>query len=603
MSKEITVTRPEQEAGKELLGEKLETIHWSHKKPLYAPFFENVVICNKRTAVKSSIVIIAAFANPDTVNLFSKLDKLDEREKYELIFVDNGCNNSYSKAVLKYSDIFICLTSNTGAYFARNVGSVFASGEILIFLDDDAWCHSQIIQEFHDAFDILDVHLVRGAILPKTDGAINAIAEHYYLDDSPHSVYANIEGNVAVSAETFFKIGGWDDEIQFGGGGVELSYRIALKDPDMRKLIYWPYAIIYHDYKRPLDRLAEKRTKQKASLSRIREKFPQIDAFRGQFTPLAMRPDILLFKDNNAYDKSFFQKKALEYFYHNEKDKLLADVLRLRGWQAKWPIITKWVKNFTRVDPKSRRKPLSIIVVVNDFIKLTQKCLDAVSRERSTVRDAEIVLVVPEDIIVKIACQLKHLAVDVVVKVKVGIDYYLACNIGAAFSSGSVLFFVAPNSVPMPGFLHEHISALLDGTKYVSIGKTSGSSQPSQPPASGDEVILTRDHNFAIVASVFYEVKGWTEGLPKGTAGVYLSAKIYAISGHSLDGFVQTSSARVLMPATGAEIEVSEMEKRYTLMWKVLAGQFEFSGRFIKDLSARNPIYGSLTTDVQFDSR
>ncbi len=53
------------------------------------------------------------------------------------------------------------------------------------------------------------------------------MATDYYLGDKPFPIYADLEGNTTYKAKAFFKFGGWDDEIKFGGGGVDLSIRLS----------------------------------------------------------------------------------------------------------------------------------------------------------------------------------------------------------------------------------------------------------------------------------------------------------------------------------------------------------------------------------------
>jgi hypothetical protein len=62
--------------------------------------------------------------------------------------------------------------------------------------------------------------------------------------------YINLEGNSSFKKDILIEVGGFDPAIQGAGGGegLELTHRIINKCKDKSKLIYYPNAIIYHDY-------------------------------------------------------------------------------------------------------------------------------------------------------------------------------------------------------------------------------------------------------------------------------------------------------------------------------------------------------------------
>ena len=56
----------------------------------------------------------------------------------------------------------------------------------------------------------------------------------------------------------FFPAGGWDDALDFGGGGYNLTKRMLEVEPNKLKYAYVPGAILHHDYVQSLDHLREK---------------------------------------------------------------------------------------------------------------------------------------------------------------------------------------------------------------------------------------------------------------------------------------------------------------------------------------------------------
>lgn len=65
--------------------------------------------------------------------------------------------------------------------------------------------------------------------------------------------------------QLFFAVGGWDDEIIFGGGGIDLAFRLLQVESDRRKQIYSPVPIVYHDYAANEEHLALKHKKERVS--------------------------------------------------------------------------------------------------------------------------------------------------------------------------------------------------------------------------------------------------------------------------------------------------------------------------------------------------
>lgn len=72
---------------------------------------------------------------------------------HEIIFVDDGSQESPEKLVAPYEAIFIRLGKNRGPVAARNAGAARATGEYLLFLDVDAELHQDYTNILSTAFD------------------------------------------------------------------------------------------------------------------------------------------------------------------------------------------------------------------------------------------------------------------------------------------------------------------------------------------------------------------------------------------------------------------------------------------------------------------
>ena len=278
---------------------KLKQKNWTRKYLSYQRYFEYVSFLNRIQSPSISIVVISWQFCDDIIKNFQILQQQREMD-FELIFVNNGGTPGEFDRLKPFIDTYIKLSENTGAYLARNIGAVFAKAPILLFLDDDCLPASNLIQAHLLAFETFDVIAVRGVCLPKTkDNPFNSLAKHYYLGGQSFPRYSDLEGNTSYDTTIFNKIGGWDDEINFGGGGIDLSIRFINIEPDKRKQIYSPEPVIYHDYVRDKDQFETKREKQIKSFERLRKKHHVFDSFQRRWDRFYRRSELVVKKENN----------------------------------------------------------------------------------------------------------------------------------------------------------------------------------------------------------------------------------------------------------------------------------------------------------------
>lgn len=271
---------------------------WQYKKKRYADCFKSATFLRRIESPVISIIVISWRLHPDNIKSFEILEK-QRGDNFELIFVDNGGKEGEFNALKPYINTYVKLNTNTGAYLARNIGSFFAQAPILLFLEDDGIPEHNLVRAHLDLFEKYDIIACRGAYIPKTDNPMNKMQDHYYIGDKEYPTFAIVEGNTSYRAEQFFQVGGWDDEIRFGGGGLELYFRLLTIEPDKRKQIYSPLPIIYHDYARDEEHLKEKRRKQEMSFARLREKYPQWDEVGSNYRMNSDRGDLLIKKSNS----------------------------------------------------------------------------------------------------------------------------------------------------------------------------------------------------------------------------------------------------------------------------------------------------------------
>lgn len=325
----------------QILRSKLEEKKWSFKYELYSRYFETATQFNKIENPHISVVIISWRLHKDTLKNLKSLEK-QRKHNFELIFVDNGAKDGEFASLIPYIDTYIKLNTNTGAYLARNVGAVFANGPILLFLEDDGISDIDLIEshiETHNSFDII---AVRGVYLYKTNNPFNKRQLHYYLGGNIFPHYSNLEGNSSYLSQIFYKVGGWDDDIIFGGGGPELAIRLLDVEPEMSKQIYSPASIILHDYVKDEEHYISKRKKQQLSLIRLKEKHIEWDNYFKKWSELRNNPNLV--KSKTTLEKYNHLKEKIRSRYLEKIEMINFDKLSIYNEKAFDNIINKAIQ-------------------------------------------------------------------------------------------------------------------------------------------------------------------------------------------------------------------------------------------------------------------
>jgi hypothetical protein len=325
------------------------------------------------------------------------------------------------------------------------------------------------------------------------------------------------------------------------------------------------------------------------SYDRLLKKLPHLAEFRSQFHQLENKTDALLLKDGKSLENRELVKKASAYFFKNPSDGMLADILRMRGWQSKFPIVSQWVIDCSPVDPRNR-KNLSLVLYIENYTPAVAKCLAVLDGEKNSLNDVEIILVAQANALSSVPRELLE-TVDTVVKVRDGIDYYLASNIGAAMATGLVLLFVDPCTLPLEGFLYAHVTNYVQHNGYVSVGDHFQSFQDFKEGSAAQGVMLVCHHNFAVTADVFFLIKGWREGIPKGAGVIDLSAKLYGLADKNISYFVKNDGAKTVTPHAEPFEDVDKMDKERELGWQIVNATYEFSDDLIRDITTGNTKY------------
>jgi GT2 family glycosyltransferase len=278
----------------------LQKRRWCDRAVFYDSLLVRVSVNRLIEDPKASVIVICWQASEDLIQTLRSLNN-QTRSLHEIILINNGIPDGNLEAVFPLVHTYISLRRNCGAYIARNIGAVFAVAPILVFLDDDAVVNRGFVAAHLEAFNKYDIISLRGRCIPRTANPLNERAKnHYDLGVKPFPVRVNLEGNCSFAAGPFFQVGGWSDEIIFGHGGPELCYRLTKAYPNRCLQIYYPKAVIYHDYAKNEEHLQQKRAKQKQSLDTLKRKYSDWNDFNASWLPFKNKSHLIKPRNNTA---------------------------------------------------------------------------------------------------------------------------------------------------------------------------------------------------------------------------------------------------------------------------------------------------------------
>jgi cellulose synthase/poly-beta-1,6-N-acetylglucosamine synthase-like glycosyltransferase len=176
-------------------------------------------------------IVVCCYNGADTIrNCLESLVKLDY-PNYEVIVVNDGSTDE-TVAIVKEYDFRLISIANQGLSNARNVGFESAAGEIVAYIDDDAFPDEQWLKYIAAKFHDTDCAGVGGPnIAPLGDGKIadcitNAPGGpmHVLVSDQEAE---HIPGcNMAFRKDCLKAIGGFDQKFKIAGDDVDLCWRI-----------------------------------------------------------------------------------------------------------------------------------------------------------------------------------------------------------------------------------------------------------------------------------------------------------------------------------------------------------------------------------------
>jgi len=198
----------------------------------------------------------------------------------EILIIDNGSSNVFIPDIkYRYRTRFYSQPVK-GLSYARNLGLHFATGDIVAFIDDDAFAHSSWLRTAVSHFIDPSVACVTGRIVPvDPDGSPTKnvictfpnVEERFFFDKenfNPLRASAGTGSNFMVRRDVLNKFR-FSEMLGSGtpAGGAEEELLFFQVIQDGSTIVFEPNAVVYHEY--PQEETPYRKRNLRNSVSRI----------------------------------------------------------------------------------------------------------------------------------------------------------------------------------------------------------------------------------------------------------------------------------------------------------------------------------------------
>lgn len=176
------------------------------------------------------------------------LTRLNYRD-YEVIVVDDGSNDNTAEIAEKFGFRVIRCKNNDGLSNARNVGLAAATGEIVAYIDDDAFPDVDWLLFLAAAFDDPDCVAAGGPNVAAPNDSRFARFVNYAPGNPTHCLITDTEAeqlpgcNLAIRRTALQAVGGFDAQFHVAGDDVDVCLRLRQRGGT---LTFCPGAMVWH---------------------------------------------------------------------------------------------------------------------------------------------------------------------------------------------------------------------------------------------------------------------------------------------------------------------------------------------------------------------
>ena len=252
------------------------------------------------------------------------------KERYEIIIIDNNSSDNTrlicEEIIYKYKNVRYAFEGQTGLSAARNKGIKEAKGDILVFIDDDAFMNENYLQEVQSFFDEnKNVVFAGGKINPIwnvekpkwfTDDFASIIGETLYGDIDRKLNYPEspLGGNMIFRSSIFDIIGGFNVDLGIKGEKLYLGEENEI----CRKIVNLGYDVYYISNAIVDHIVHENKVNQRYIMERIKLEGECYGSYEGnevnilkRFILLGKRIGILVVRDIPLYIINLFNEKKV----------------------------------------------------------------------------------------------------------------------------------------------------------------------------------------------------------------------------------------------------------------------------------------------------
>jgi GT2 family glycosyltransferase len=193
-------------------------------------------------------VVVCSYNGAGTIGqTLEALTSLDY-PSYEVIVVDDGSTDS-TRAIAQRYDVSIISQANAGLSAARNAGWQAATGEIVAYIDDDAYPDRDWLTYLAWSFTTTDFSAIGGPnVTPPEDPPFSQAVAH--APGGPiHVLVSDREAehipgcNMAFRRAALLEIGGFDPSFRAAGDDVDACWRLHERG---MKIGFSPAAMVWH---------------------------------------------------------------------------------------------------------------------------------------------------------------------------------------------------------------------------------------------------------------------------------------------------------------------------------------------------------------------
>lgn len=173
---------------------------------------------------------------------------------YEVLVVDDGSTDAVPEVATEFRDVRYVRIEHQGLSAARNAGAREAGGDILAYMDDDAWADEDWLLYLAAAFAEDDrVGAAGGPNVPPHQAGLVASCvssapggpSHVLMSDTAAE---HIPGcNLAVTRGAWEEVGGFDPEFTTAGDDVDFCWRLMEHG---YRIAFHPGAVVVHERRR-----------------------------------------------------------------------------------------------------------------------------------------------------------------------------------------------------------------------------------------------------------------------------------------------------------------------------------------------------------------